>query len=61
MKHLRDFIKNTKTKLNFNDSKLNWELLNYKIPKFIISYSKPVAKKTKSQVVKIRKYAEIIR
>ena len=35
--NLRDFIKNTKSKLNFNDTQLNWELLKYEIRKFIIS------------------------
>ena len=42
--NLRGFIKNTKSKLNFNDTQLNWELLKYEIRKFIISYSKVIGK-----------------
>ena len=42
--NLRDFIKNAKSKLNFHDTQLNWKLLKYKIQKFVISYSKAMAK-----------------
>ena len=51
--NLRDFIKNTKSKLNFNDTQLNWELLKYKIRKFIISYSKVIAKEERTRRLKL--------
>ena len=57
--NLRDFIENTKIKLNFNDTQLNWEFLKYEIRKFIVSYPKVIAKRRKSQTIQIRKYAEI--
>ena len=57
MKHfktnLRDFIKNTKSKINFNDTQLNWELLKYEIRKFIISYSKVIAKEERARRLKL--------
>ena len=49
--NLKDFIKNIKSKLNFSDSQLNWELMEYDILrilttiKSIISYFKAIAKK----------------
>ena len=49
----RDFIKNTKSKLNFNDTQLNWELLKYEIRKFIISYSKVIAKEERARRLKL--------
>ena len=51
--NLRDFIKNTKSKLNFNDTQLNWELLKYEIRKFIISYSKVIAKEERARRLKL--------
>ena len=32
-KNVKDFIKNTKSKLNLNDTQLNWEWLKYNICK----------------------------
>ena len=49
--NLRDFIKNTK--LNFNDTQLNWELLKYEIRKFIISCSKVIAKEERTRRLKL--------
>ena len=49
--NLRDFIKNTK--LNFNDTQLNWELLKYEIRKFIISCSKVIAKEERARRLKL--------
>ena len=51
--NLKDFIKNTKSKLNFNDTQLNWELLKYEIRKFIISYSKVIAKEERARRLKL--------
>ena len=51
--NLRDFMNNTKTKLNFNDTQLNWELLKYEIRKFIISYSKAIAKEERARRLKL--------
>ena len=51
--NLRDFIKNTKIKLNSNDTQLNWELLKYKIRKFVISYFKAIAKEEKARQLKL--------
>ena len=51
--NLRDFIKNTKSKLNFNDTQLNWELLKHEIRKFIISYSKVIAKEERARRLKL--------
>ena len=51
--NLRDFIKNTKSKLNFNDTQLNWELLKYEIRKFIICYSKAIAKRERARRLKL--------
>ena len=50
--NLRDFIKNTKSKLNFNDTQLNWELLKYEIRKFTVSYSKAIAKEERARRLK---------
>ena len=38
--NLKNFIINTKSKLNLNATQLNWESLKYDIRKFIIFYSK---------------------
>ena len=51
--NLRNFIKNAKSKLNFNDTQLNWELLKYEIRKFIISYSKAIAKDERARRLKL--------
>ena len=51
--NLRDIIKNTKSKLNFNDTQLNWELLKYEIRKFIISYFKATAKEERARRLKL--------
>ena len=51
--NLRDFIKNNKSKLDFNDTQLNWELLKYEIRKFIISYSKVIAKEERARQSKL--------
>ena len=51
--YLKDFIKNTKIKLNFNKTQLNWELLKYKFRKFIISYSKAITKEERVRRLKI--------
>ena len=51
--NLRDFIKNAKSKLNFNDMQLNQELLKYEISKFIISYSKAIAKDERARRLKL--------
>ena len=50
---LRDFMKNTKSKLNFNDTHLNWELMKYEILKFIIYYYKTIAKDERARRVKL--------
>ena len=49
---LSDFIKTTKSRLNFNDTQLNSELLKYKFRKFIISYSKAIVKEEKARLLK---------
>ena len=46
---LSDFIKTTKSRLNFNDTQLNSELLKYKFRKFITSYSKAIVKEQKNK------------
>ena len=51
--NLRNFIKNAKSKLNFNDTQLNWELIKYEIRKFIISYSKAIAKDERARRLKL--------
>ena len=50
--NLRYFIKNTNSKINFDDTKLNWVLLKYEIRKFIISYSKAIAKEERARRLK---------
>ena len=40
-------------KVNFNDTQLNWELLKYEIRKFIISYSKAIAKDERARRLKL--------
>ena len=51
--NLKDFIKNTKSKLNPNETRLNWELLKYDICNFIISYSKVIAKEERASRLKL--------
>ena len=51
--NLRDFIKNTKSKLNFNDTQLNRVLLKHEIRKFIISFSKAIAKEERAKQLKL--------
>ena len=51
--NLRNFIKNAKCKLKFNDTKLNWELLKYEISKIVISYSKAIAKDERARWLKL--------
>ena len=51
--NLRGFMKNIKNKLNFNDTLLNWDLLKYKICRFIISYSKAIAKEERARRLKL--------
>ena len=46
-------MKNAKSKLNFNDTQLNWELLKCEIRKFIISYSKAIAKEKRARRLKL--------
>ena len=58
--NLRDFIKNAKSKLNFNDTQLNWELLKYEIRKFIIFYSKAIAKVELARRVKLENTLEFL-
>ena len=51
--NLRNSMKNAKSKLNFNDTQLNWELLKCEIRKFIISYSKVIAKEERARRLKL--------
>ena len=52
--NLRAFItKNIKSKLNFNDTQLNWELLKYEICKKSCSYSKAVTKDKRARQLKL--------
>ena len=51
--NLRDFINYAKNKLNFNDTQLNWALVKYEIRKFIISYSKAIAKDERTRRLKL--------
>ena len=51
--NLRNSMKNAKSKLNFNDTQLNWELLKCEIRKFIISYSKAIAKEERARRLKL--------
>ena len=46
-------MKNAKSKLNCNDTQLNWELLKYENCKFIISYSKAIAKDERARRLKL--------
>ena len=46
-------MKNTKSKLNFNDTQLNRELPKYETRKFIISYSKAIAKEERTRRLKL--------
>ena len=58
--NLRDFIKNIKSKLNLNDTQLNWELLKYEIRKFIISYCKAIAKKERARQLKLENMLKLL-
>ena len=51
--NLKDIIKNTKSKLTFNVTQLNWELLKNEIRKFIISYSKAIVKEERARRLKL--------
>ena len=51
--NLGDFIKNTKSKLKFNDTQLSWEFKKYKICKFIIFYYKAIAKEEGARGLKL--------
>ena len=51
--NLREFMKNFENKLNFNDTQLNWDLLKYEICRFIISYSKAIAKEERARRLKL--------
>ena len=51
--NLRISMKNAKSKLKFNDTQLNWELLKCEIRKFIISYSKAIAKEERARRLKL--------
>ena len=51
--NLRDFLKNNKSKPNFNYTELNWELLKYEIRSFIISNSKAIAKEERARRLKL--------
>ena len=53
LRQAQGFIIKTKSKLNFNDTQLNWGLLKCKIWKFIISYSKAIAKGESSKPLKL--------
>ena len=55
-----DFIKNTKSKLNFNDTQLKWELLKYKIHKLIVSYSKAMAKEGRARRLKLENTLKLL-
>ena len=55
-----DFIKNTKIKLNFNDTQLKWELLKYKIRKLIVSYSKAMAKEGRARRLKLENTLKLL-
>ena len=57
--NLRDFIKNAESKLKFNGTQLDWELVKHETWKFITSYSKAIVKEERA--IKTRKYAEILR
>ena len=47
--NLKDFVKDVKSKLNFKDTQLDWELLKCRICRFIISYSKATAKEERAR------------
>ena len=53
-------MKDRKSKLNFNDTKLNWELLKKDIRKVIIFYSKPMAKEEKARQLKLKNALKIL-
>ena len=59
-KGFQNFTKNTKRKLNPNDTQLNWELLKYDIRKFIISYSKVIAKEERARRLKLENTLKIL-
>ena len=53
-------MKNTKYKLNPNDTQLNWRLLKYDVCKFIISYSKAIAKEERVKQLKLENMLQIL-
>ena len=58
--NIKDFMKDRKSKLNFNDTELNWELLKKDIRKVIIFYSKPMAKEEKARQLKLKNALKIL-
>ena len=58
--NLKDFTKNTKSKLNPNNIQLNWELLKYDIRKFMISYSKVIATGERARQLKLENMLKIL-
>ena len=59
--NLGDFIKNTKSKLKFNDTQLSWELKKYKICKFIISYYQVIAKEEGVRQLKLKNILKFLK
>ena len=58
--NVRDFIRNTKSKLNLNESNFNWKLLKYDIDKLITSYSKAITKEGKATQLKLENTLKIL-
>ena len=58
--NVRDFIRNTKSKLNLNESNFNWKLLKYDIDKVITSYSKAITKEGKATQLKLENTLKIL-
>ena len=53
-------MKNTKSKLNFIETQLNWKLLKQATAKFMISYSKAITKKEKARRLKLENTLKIL-
>ena len=53
-------MKNTKYKLNPNDTQLNWRILKYDVCKFIIFYSKAIAKEERVKQLKLENMLQIL-
>ena len=53
-------MKNAKYKLNLNGTQLNWRLLKYDVCKFIISYSKAIAKEERVKQLKLENMLQIL-